>query len=293
MKTRVKRILIAAALLLALCMPALTQAAEQTGSITGNAVNLRAGPGTSYQRLAYLYRGDAVAVTGKSGDWYAVRYAGKSGYVYGSYVSVSDSSAQQPSGGTSAAGSALRRGSTGATVKTLQGNLIMLGYLNAAADGVYGAKTEAAVLRYQKVNGLSPDGVAGSKTTAAVATEVLRVLKVLDTAKAQLGVAYTYGGASPSTGFDCSGLVQYAHAAANLATPRVSYEQAAGGLSVPYSQLRAGDVVCFNSPVSHVGIYVGSGKFLHAPHTGDVVKLTNLSAMNLTAIRRYTGKLAG
>lgn len=61
---------------------------------------------------------------------------------------------------------------------------------------------------------------------------------------------------------------------------------------MPYSQLRPGDLVAFYSPVSHVGIYLGDGLFLHAPRTGDVVKVTRLSAMKVTAIRRFTGVLA-
>ena len=186
----------------------------------------------------------------------------------------------------------LRYGSRGDDVKQLQGNLIMLGYLNDTADGVYGNNTRSAVLRYQRRNGLSADGIAGNATRSAIAKEVLRVLKVVDTAKAYLGLAYQSGGTSPSTGFDCSGLTQYAFGKAGISIPRVSYEQAAAGKSVPRSQLRIGDLVAFNSPVSHVGIYVGGGKFIHSPKTGDVVKLTKLSAMNLTAIRRFTGVLA-
>ena len=101
-----------------------------------------------------------------------------------------------------------------------------------------------------------------------------------------------YGGTSPSTGFDCSGLTQYAFRQAGITIPRVSYEQAAAGRAVPYSQLRVGDLVAFNSPVSHVGIYVGNGQFIHSPRTGDVVKISKLSSMQLTAIRRFTGVLA-
>lgn len=195
----------------------------------------------------------------------------------------------------SAAGAAsygtLRYGSRGAEVRELQGNLIMLGYLTDRADGVFGYNTRSAVLRYQQRNGLSPDGVAGSVTRTAIAKEVLRILKVVDTAKSFLGLPYRYGGTSPSTGFDCSGLTQYAYEKAGVSIPRVSYEQAAAGKSVPRAQLRVGDLLAFNSPVSHVGIYVGGGKFIHSPKTGDVVKLTNLTAMNLTAIRRFTGAL--
>lgn len=193
----------------------------------------------------------------------------------------------------SAAPAVLRRGSRGTEVKQLQGNLIMLGYLNDVADGIFGANTETAVKKYQSRNGLTSDGVAGAITNKAIQGEVLTVLKVLDTAKAHLGLAYQLGGDSPSTGFDCSGLTKYAFGKAGISIPRVSYEQAAAGIKVPRSQLRAGDLVAFNSPVSHVGIYLGGGKFVHSPKAGDVVKTTSLSAMNLTGIRRFTGVLAG
>ena len=264
---------------------------SQSAVITGNMVNLRAGPGLAYARVAYLYKGDAVTVTGSENGWYAVASGQSAGYVYGQYVQLSGTAAtQQPSGGASAV---LRLGSTGAAVKQLQGNLIMLGYLHDVADGIYGRNTQAAVLRYQQKNGLAPDGEAGSATTKAVGGEVLRILAAVDTAKRYLGMPYLYGGTSPSTGFDCSGLTQYAFAAAGVSIPRVSYEQAAAGVAVPRSQLRIGDLVAFHSPVSHVGIYVGNGQFIHSPKTGDVVKLTKLSAMELTAIRRFTGVLAG
>ena len=92
---------------------------------------------------------------------------------------------------------------------------------------------------------------------------------------------------------DCSGFTQYVYRnAAGISIPRVSYQQAAAGISVPYSKLRPGDLVAFNSPVSHVGIYLGGGKFIHSPKTGDVIKITELKYMDLTAIRRFTGKVA-
>ena len=192
-----------------------------------------------------------------------------------------------------AASPLLRRGSRGAEVKQLQGNLIYLGYLNDVADGIFGAKTEAAVRRYQSRNGLSVDGIVGEKTRAKLAKEVLLLNRILSTAKSCLGLAYRTGGTSPQTGFDCSGFTQYVFAEAGISIPRVSRDQAKAGIAVPYSQMRPGDLVCFNSPVSHVGIYHGGGKIIHSPKPGDVVKITELKYMDLTVIRRFTGVLAG
>ena len=284
-----KKILTASTLALLLVIGGARMAkADCPATITGSGVNLRSSATSSCKSLDKLAKGEEVNILGKSGNWYKVKFEGTSGYVFKSYVSVAAPAAPSGSSGSGL----LKRGSTGSAVKQLQQSLILLSYLGSGADGIYGAKTEAAVRRYQARNGLAVDGKAGTQTKTKVGAETSLVNTVVATAKKYLGVAYVLGGSTPETGFDCSGLVQYAHGTAGLTTPRVSYEQAAAGISVPKSQLRIGDVVCFNSPVSHVGIYLGGGKFIHAPKTGDVVKITSVSAMKLTAIRRYTGKLA-
>ena len=287
-----KRTVITLPAALTLLLPALALA-SQSAAITGNLVNLREGPALGSRRVAYLNKGDRVTVTGEADGWYAVESDKGAGFVYGAYVALdAPDAAEKDEANHASSATLMKRGSTGDAVKQLQGNLVMLGYLNSRADGIFGPATETAVRRYQSKNGLSADGIAGARTVSAVGNEVLTVLKVIDTAKRHLGLAYTYGGTSPETGFDCSGLTQYAFAAAGISIPRVSYEQAKSGLRVPSAQIRIGDLVAFNSPVSHVGIYVGGGKFIHSPKTGDVVKLTNLSAMSLTAVRRFTGRLA-
>lgn len=192
-----------------------------------------------------------------------------------------------------AAPTLLRRGSRGADVKQLQGNLIYLGYLDDVADGIFGAKTEAAVRLYQRRNGLSVDGIVGARTRAKLVKEVLLLNEIMDTAQSCLGIPYQTAGTSPQTGFDCSGFTQYVFAQAGIRIPRVSRDQARAGAAVPYSEMRPGDLVCFNTPVSHVGIYIGNGKFIHSPKPGDAVKITDLKYMDLTAIRRFTGVLVG
>lgn len=279
----IKRTALALLLTALLLLSPAAALADDTGTITGNSVNLRTGPSTATARLTYLNRGGTVTVTGRSGSWYAVTYRGKSGYVYGQYLTIDTAGSSTAS---------LRRGSRGTAVKALQEDLILLGYLNGKADGIFGARTEAAVRQYQRRNRLGVDGIAVKQTLSAVDAEVKRIETVLRTARSALGKPYVYGGTSPATGFDCSGLTQYAFRSAGLTLPRVSAQQARAGIAVPYSQLRPGDLVAFYSPVSHVGIYLGDGLFLHAPRTGDVVKVTRLSAMKVTAIRRFTGVLA-
>ena len=91
-----------------------------------------------------------------------------------------------------------------------------------------------------------------------------------------LGVPYQWGGASPTTGFDCSGLVMYVYAQLGVELPHQAAAQYAYGTPVPRDQLQPGDLVFFNG-LSHVGIYIGSGEIVHAPETGDVVKISPLS----------------
>ena len=90
-----------------------------------------------------------------------------------------------------------------------------------------------------------------------------------------LGVPYVWGGSTPS-GFDCSGLVMYVFAQIGVSLPHSTYSQVAMGTPVSISQLEPGDLVFF-AGASHVGIYIGGGQFVHAPHTGDVVKISSLS----------------
>jgi peptidoglycan DL-endopeptidase CwlO len=98
---------------------------------------------------------------------------------------------------------------------------------------------------------------------------------VVAIAERYLGVPYQWGGASPS-GFDCSGLVMYAFAQVGVSLPHSSYAQYGMGSPVSRDQLQPGDLVFFDG-LGHVGIYVGGGSFIHAPHTGDVVKISGIS----------------
>jgi len=91
-----------------------------------------------------------------------------------------------------------------------------------------------------------------------------------------LGIPYLWGGASPATGFDCSGLVMYVYAQLGISLPHYAAAQYQLGTAVDRSQLLPGDLVFFDA-LNHVGIYIGNGQFVHAPQTGDVVKITALA----------------
>lgn len=106
-----------------------------------------------------------------------------------------------------------------------------------------------------------------------------------------LGVKYRYGGDSPNTGFDCSGLVAYAaETSLGLKLPRSARDMADEGESVGRGELRKGDLVFFNTRghrFSHVGIYLGNRQFVHAPRTGAKIRVENMDIAYWT--KRYNG----
>lgn len=103
---------------------------------------------------------------------------------------------------------------------------------------------------------------------------------IVNYAETFLGVNYVYGGTSPS-GFDCSGLVYYCYRHFGYSVNRTAAGLSYSGRSVSASELQPGDVILFTSVdgsyIGHCGIYIGGGQFIHAPHTGDVVKISSLS----------------
>lgn len=114
---------------------------------------------------------------------------------------------------------------------------------------------------------------------------------IANTALNYLGVKYRFGGQAPSSGFDCSGLVGYvAEKSMGLKLPRRSAEIARLGQSVKTNELQKGDLVFFNTSgkrYSHVGIYLGDNKFVHAPSTGSVVRVEDMTIKYWK--KRYNG----
>jgi cell wall-associated NlpC family hydrolase len=114
---------------------------------------------------------------------------------------------------------------------------------------------------------------------------------VVGVAMQYLGVPYVWGGSSPS-GFDCSGFVMYVYSQVGVSLPHYTGAQWSYGVPVDRNDLQPGDLVFFDG-LGHVGIYVGGGQFIHAPETGDVVKISSLSdgwyASTYDGARRITG----
>jgi cell wall-associated NlpC family hydrolase len=98
--------------------------------------------------------------------------------------------------------------------------------------------------------------------------------KIVGIAAAQIGTPYRFGGESPGSGFDCSGLVFYSYDKLGLKVPRTAADQRRAAERIKRDKLELGDLVFFRSSkgrIDHVGIYAGEGRFIHAPNTGKVV----------------------
>jgi cell wall-associated NlpC family hydrolase len=194
----------------------------------------------------------------------------------------------------------LRLGDAGRQVSAVQWSL------GLPATGRFDRRTRRAVRNFQRRHGFVVDGEVGPATGQALGLPVRAVVtgpggaasgplagtptltlgraapkavRAARIALRELGVPYVWGGESPD-GFDCSGLVQYAYARVGVALPRVAADQYAAGRHVALADLQIGDLVFFEH-LGHVGLYLGGGRFVHAPHTGAVVHISRLAGWYL------------
>lgn len=177
----------------------------------------------------------------------------------------------------------LRQGNRGSAVTTLQKQLNSAG-ASLTVDGVFGSATGSAVRALQSAAGIGVDTVVGPKTWNALNSGVrisggggggasapstgsnLNGQAAINAARSQLGVRYKWGGSTPSSGFDCSGLVYYAYNQAGMNLPRKTAKgYTFGGRIISKSQAQPGDLVAFTgNDYGHMGIYVGNGKIIDA-----------------------------
>ncbi|MFS0779233.1 NlpC/P60 family protein [Neobacillus sp. 3P2-tot-E-2] len=125
----------------------------------------------------------------------------------------------------------------------------------------------------------TPTAIATNVTSSASANAVIA------NAKQYLGVPYVWGGSTPS-GFDCSGFVSYVYRSVGISLPRTSSAQQNVGTRISLNQLQPGDLVFRGSPAYHVGIYIGGGQYIHAPQTGDVVKIAPFNPSKFSTASR-------
>ena len=157
------------------------------------------------------------------------------------------------------------------------------------SNGVYHIdllmKDKKSALAFGRRKGKALIGVEVSETPSSNNGVNEKANKALAFCKSKLGTPYLWGGTGPR--YDCSGLMMKAYASVGISIPRTSKQQSTFGKSVSKSNLQIGDLVFFGSPVHHVGMYCGNNQYIHAPKTGDVVKISSLSGRkDYTCARR-------
>ncbi|MFE1247914.1 NlpC/P60 family protein [Streptomyces sp. NPDC058735] len=147
----------------------------------------------------------------------------------------------------------------------------LLASLPESERGAYGRASRSGRTGLPDLGGAT---AASGRGAAAVAA-----------ARSALGKPYVWGANGP-TGFDCSGLMQWSYAQAGVALPRTSQAQRHAGRQIPLSQARPGDLVVYRADASHVGMYMGNGQVIHAPHPGAPVRYDPVGMMPVTSVTR-------
>ena len=225
---------------------------NKTGYVKVEGLTVRKGPSTSTEAIDGLSKNDKVEITGETDGWYQIKLKGEVGYVSAKYIS--DTKVTET---TSRSGSTLKETASEEKVTTEQEN-----------DETEESEEEATE---------STTGISGAE--------------VVEYAKQYLGYKYVAGGASPSTGFDCSGFTTYVYKHFGISLNRSSRDQIKNGTSVSKSNLQLGDIIIFNgssnTSIGHVGIYIGDNKFIHAANSREGVIITSLSSSYYQ--KRYVG----
>ncbi|QOY37206.1 peptidoglycan-binding protein [Anaerobacillus isosaccharinicus] len=197
----------------------------------------------------------------------------------------------------------LKRGSTGEAVRELQHQLKVLGLLQSEVTGTFGQLTEDAVKKFQQQHNLIADGLATTKTLQLLVQETTKqllpaitlpsetrdsfhIINLIADASQLLGTPYQWGGTT-STGFDCSGFIQYVFQKNTVQLPRTVAQMWEVG--TPVEQLQVGDLVFFETYMpgpSHAGIYIGNNQFIHSGTTAGV-SISSLTSSYYS--QRYLG----
>jgi len=275
--------------------------------VNASSLRLRSSPSTGSKTLDYAYDNEVVVLLGKTGNWYKVSYNLQTGYMHSKYLDVATKENAELGYGRVTGNKVNIRSGPGTSYKSLASAAIndkayIIGINNQWFKVIYGdvvgyirsdylALTE---IPYEnRDSAKSPLFFRGGKSTGVTPSAAALKAKptasqIIATAKKYIGVPYVWGGSTPS-GFDCSGFVQYVFSRHGISLPRTSKEQYGIGTSVSKSDLKAGDLVFFNtegSGVSHLGIYIGNNQFIHASTSKGVI-ISSLS--NTYWAPRYYG----
>ena len=226
------------------------------GSVSGSNVNLRSGAGTSAKKVAVGNKGDKAYILGVENGWYQVIFEGKICFIRSDFLDL-----------------------TQAPYENKASSISPIFYRGGKSTGV---EVSASALGGNSGSASSNSGnSSNSSSSASKPSGSVTGSQIVETAKKYLGVPYVYGGTSPS-GFDCSGFVYYVLKSHGITVSRSSAAMYKCGTPISKSELQPGDLVFFQNTyargISHVGIYVGNGQFIHSPNRGKVVCFADLNS---------------
>lgn len=278
--------------------------------VTGSGLRLRAKANTSATIVDTASKGEVAVVVSKQGEWYKVIYNLQEGYMHSDYLSVATKeNAELGYGSVNGTTVNLRSGPSTSYEAVDQASFGETAYIIGLNEGWYKVIYEEKICYIRSdfmdlteipyENNDSPKSPLffrnGKSTGVAVSASALKAAenpdvqqpsvmplgeRMVAVARECLGVPYVWGGES-MRGFDCSGLVYYVLKTLGFSPYRSTGDQYKMGTYVSKGDLKTGDLVFFagtyKSGISHVGIYVGNGKFIHAPSSGDVVKYSDLT----------------
>ena len=263
------------------------EAASQIATVTEN-VNFRTGPSTSYSSITVISKGSSIEVLSTSGNWVNAKYNGKTGYIYKDYVSYSTSTSNSETTQTTkyvntTSGLNMRTGpaTSYAKITTIAygQSVNVLSTSNGWSKINYSGSTGYVSSQYLQSTkpSSSSSSNSGSTSVSSSASSVIAYAKTL------LGKPYVWGAQGPNS-FDCSGFTYYVFKnKAGIVLPRTSSAQSKYGTSVSWSNLKAGDLMFFdtnganNGQVSHVGLYIGNGQMIHASSSQRKIVITSVN----------------
>ncbi len=283
------RTIILALLILSLFSTTALAATPTTGAGTVNAdvLNLRSEASTNSAVKALLYKGSYLIVTGTSGEWYNVIYDGTNGFVHSDYVDYAITLDGKYGTKGVVSGMSVRMRAEASTSSTV------LGYYNTGAEfdilGISGEWVKVATAT-GAVGYIHSNYINCTSAKNAPISNYGKGEQMMATARQYLGCPYVWAGNGPSY-FDCSGFVNYVYKYYGYSLHRVAQDiYSYDGSFVDKANLQPGDIICFGYgpySITHVGMYIGGGQFIHASSGSGCVVITNLSDNYYT--RMYVG----
>ena len=290
-QSRLLRVALLGTVLTAMCTIGASAATLGAGTVTADALRLRSTPATEGEILATVSSGTSVVVLDEAEDgWYKVNYNSVEGYMSGEYLDVATK-----------ADTALGYGKVdadGSTLNMRAGASTSFDSLCSIPSGTV-LELEGVYEGWYKVTYAGSTGYVSSDyititTEPTTASSSALGEQIVALAKQYLGTPYVLGGNGPSS-FDCSGFTKYIYAQFGYTLNRTATDQLQNGVSVSRSELQPGDLVFFkyntSKPVSHVGIYIGNGEFIHASTNRYVVQIDQMNSGHYANVFVYARRI--